>query len=208
MNVKLGLIGICGLVGCASTGGGPGRGEPDFSGFTRRDAPSVLVGDARVVDANVNPLVPVQTSTEGSAVTVRFGRPRHTGAVARLEASSFQLLSIEEPQNGEDSPPPPQQATRVLLDGGRFIVCWKRGNAESGYRALAQVYKPDGTPIGAPTVISPPDVDVIGVPQVMTTDGHHVLATFAVGAENSFELLAVPIEDVSESTNESLTARR
>jgi hypothetical protein len=208
MNVKWGLVGICGLVGCASTGGGPGRGEPDFSGFTRRDAPSVLAGDARVVGANVDPLAPVQTSTEGSAVTVRFGRPRHTGAVARLEPSSLQLLSIEEPQNVDDSPSPPQQATRVLLEDGRFIVCWKRGNAESGYRAFAQAYKPDGTPVGAATVISPPDMDVIGVPQVVTTDGHHVLATFAVGAESSFELLAVPIEDVSESINESLTARR
>jgi hypothetical protein len=199
MNIKLGLLGILGFVGgCASTGAGPGRGEPDFSGVTRRSTPSVLVGDARVVDSKVNPLVPVQASTEGNEVTLRFGRPRHDRGVARLEASSFELVSVKEPTDDDDSRAP-EQAARVLLDDGHFIVCWKRGNAESGYRALAQAYKQDGTPVGAPTVISPPNMDVVGMPQMVSTDGHHVIATFAAGSEGSFALLAVPIEDVSES---------
>jgi hypothetical protein len=206
MNIKLGLVGVLGLVGgCASTGAGAPRLEADLSDFARRGAPSVLVGDARVVEAKINPLVPVQASKEGNAVTLRFGRPRHASGVARLQTSSFEV-SIDEPAVA-DAPTPPT-ATRALLDGGHFVVCWKRGDAERGYRAVAQVYGQDGTPLGAPTVVSPPDVDVIGVPQVLTTDGHRVVATFAAAADSSFELLAVPIADASAGDDAAVTARR
>jgi hypothetical protein len=206
MNIKLGLVGIVGLVGgCASTGG-TGHGDADLSEFTRRGTPSVLVGDPRVVDAKVNPLVPVQASMEGNAVTLRFGRPRHASGVARLQASSFELVSVGEPAPG-DAPTPPT-ATRALLDGGHFIACWKRGDAERGYRVMAQVYKQDGTPLGTAAAISPPDVDVVGIPQVLTTDGHHVVATFAAATDGSFELLAVPIADASGSDETAVTARR
>jgi hypothetical protein len=208
MNIKLGLLGILGLVGgCASTGAGPGRPEADFSGFTRGAAPSMVVGDARVVDARVNPLVPVQASAEGDAVTLRFGRPRHATGVARLHASSFELVAVDGATAGGDATSLPQ-TSRVLLDGGRFIVCWKHGDAERGYQALAQVFEQDGAPAGAPAVISPPDVDVVGAPQVLTTDGRHVLATFAAAADSAFELLAVPIEDVSGAEVTQVAARR
>jgi hypothetical protein len=207
MNIKLGLVGIVGLVGgCASTGGGTGRVDADFSEFTRRGTPSVLVGDPRVVDAKVNPLVPVRASMDGNAVTLRFGRPRHASGVARLQASSFELVSVSEPVS-TDAPAQPT-ATRAVLDGGHFIMCWKRGDAERGYRAMAQVYEQDGTPLGTPAAISPPDVDVVGVPQVLTTDGHHVVATFAAATDDSFELLAVPIADASGSDETAVTARR
>jgi len=207
MNLKLGLVGvgILGLVGCASTGG---RVEPDFAGLAGPDAPSVVVGEARVLDAKVNPHVPVRATAEDGSVTLRFGRPRHAGAVARLEPSTMELLSIEAPSAGSGAPLPGQSVTRVVLDGGRFIKCWKRGDAERGYRAIAQTYEADGTPIGSPTVISPPDVDVVGVPQVVTTDGHHVLAAFAAAAESSFQLLAVTLEDARDPGTPALTARR
>ncbi len=211
MKVKLGLIGIVSMVaGCASTGAGQvSRGEPDFSSFIRRGDPAVLVGDARVVDAKVNPLVPVQASTEGNEVTLRFGRRRHVEGVARLEGSSFETVSLEQATVADDATPP-ARATRVMLDGGHFIVCWKRGDAERGYRALAQVYKLDGTPVGAPAVISPANVDVVGMPQVVSTDGHHVLATFAAASDGSFVLMAVPIEDGSgaDGVQSAVTDRR
>jgi len=162
------------------------------------------VGDARVVDAKVNPLAPVRASTEGNEVTLRFGRPRHAEGVARLEASSFEVVSVNEPTTGDDARVA-EQTTRVLLDDGHFIVCWKRGDAERGYRALAQAYRQDGTPVGAPSVISPPNMDVVGMPQMVSPDGHHVLATFTAASEGSFALLAVPIEDVTESDVSSAT---
>jgi len=208
MNVKLGLIGVLGIVGCASTGG-PGSGERDFSGAIRRDVPSVIVGEARVVDAKVNPVVQVRASTEGDGVMLRFGRPGHAEAVARLDPESLHLVSVEENGEREAASRPSPDAARVQLDGGRFIVCWKRGDAESGYRALAQEFKGDGTPVGAPAVISPPDVDVMGVPQVVTTDGRHVVATFAVSSGGAFQLLAVPIAGAGmDVSGESLALRR
>jgi hypothetical protein len=207
MNLKLGLVGvgILGLVGCASTGG---RVEPDFSGLARTDAPSIVVGEARVLDSKLNPLVPVRATAEDGSVMLRFSHPRHAGRVARLEPSTMEVLSIEAPSAGGEAPLPRQSVTRIALDDGRFIACWKHGDAESGYRAIAQAYRADGTPIGSPTVISPPDVDVVGVPQLVTTDGRHVLAAFAGAADNSFELLAVPLEDARGSDTPPLTARR
>jgi hypothetical protein len=46
------------------------------------------------------------------------------------------------------------QASRVQLEGARFVVCWTRGNIEGGRRALAQAFKANGSPLGAPVVIS------------------------------------------------------
>src|ERR1700677_3255485 len=125
MNLKLGLIGagILGLAGCASTGQA-GRGGRDFAGFDRRAAPSVVAGEARVVDTKINPLTPVRASSEGGSLTLRFGRPRHGEAVAHLEPSTLEPMSIERSSASEDERRGRQSVTRVLLDGGRFIVCW------------------------------------------------------------------------------------
>ena len=100
------------------------------------------------------------------------------------------------------------QASRVQLEGGRFILCWTRGSVEEGHRALAQAFGADGGPLGAPVVISPPDVDVIGAPQAITTDGQHVVATFAAASEKSTELLAVPLETHRAAGNGERTAQR
>jgi hypothetical protein len=206
MNAKLGLISLLGLVGgCASTGVAPGVGEADFSSFIHREAPSVVVGEARVVDARVNPLVPVQADADGNAVTLRFGKPGRAAAVASVDPASLEVVSVRAPREGEGAAP--AGAKRVTLEGGRFIVCWKRGDTERGYRALAQTYKPDGTPVGAPIVISPPDVDVMGVPQAATTDGRHVVATFAVASDDKFELMAVGLEDATAPSADAPDAR-
>jgi hypothetical protein len=103
---------------------------------------------------------------------------------------------------------PLADAKRVQLEGGRFVVCWLRGSAEEGRRALAQSFKVDGSPLGAPVVISPPNVDVLTAPQVTATDGQHIVATFAVASERSTELLAVPLEMRGAAASDAPTARR
>ena len=100
------------------------------------------------------------------------------------------------------------QAARVQLEGGRFIVCWTRGSVEQGRRALAQAFKADGSPLGAPVVISPQDVDVVESPKVITTDGQHVVATFAAASASSMDYLAVPIEAQGPGARGERTAQR
>jgi hypothetical protein len=100
------------------------------------------------------------------------------------------------------------EANRAQLEGGRFVVCWRRGSVEEGRRALAQTFKADGSPLGAPVVISPPNVDVMTAPQLTATDGHHLVATFVAASERSTELLAVPLEMPGPSASGERTARR
>lgn len=83
---------------------------------------------------------------------------------------------------------------RVVLHGGRFVLVWKRGSIESGYRALAQEFAMNGSPLGGPVVLSPRDIDVMGWPQAVAIDGHHVVATFAGTSGYSIKVISVPIE--------------
>jgi hypothetical protein len=83
---------------------------------------------------------------------------------------------------------------RVVLHGGRFVLVWKRGSIESGYRALAQEFAMNGSPLGGPVVLSPRDIDVMGWPQAVAIDGQHVVATFAGASKDSVKLISVAIE--------------
>lgn len=195
------------FVGCASTSGGIERGERDFSGIARRGVSSVRIGEAHVVDTRVNPLMPVRVSFDGNDVVVNFARIGRSGAVARLDASSLQPLSLQ-PHGSEDRSAHSAEPERVVLDGGRFVVCWTRGSVEWGHRALVQAFNADSSPRGAPVVISPPNVDVIGAPRAITTDGRHIVATFAGASGNSFQVMAVPIEDAVPVEGPELTAWR
>jgi hypothetical protein len=161
-TVVLGLVAALTGLGCASVGTGGQATERDFSGYIHRASPSLVVGQARVVDAHVRPALPL-----GDA-----------------------------------------QASRVQLDGGRFIVCWTRGSVEEGRRALAQAFKADGLPLGAPVVISPPNVDVVGRPTAIAMDGQHAMATFAAASDSSMQLLAVPIEPKGSRDGGERTAHR
>jgi hypothetical protein len=99
-------------------------------------------------------------------------------------------------------------AARLELDGARFVVCWTRGSVETGHRALAQTFDLDGTPRGAPAVISPPGMDVLGAPRAVTSDGRHVVATFDGWSGGDYERVAVELADVAEPNEGNLTARR
>jgi hypothetical protein len=100
------------------------------------------------------------------------------------------------------------RSTRVALDGGRYVICWTEGTVEGGRRAWAQTFSAGGVPEGAPAVLSPPDVDVVGAPSAVATDGQHLVATFAVASERSVELLSVPVESQGPAAGGSRTAER
>ncbi|MGO9832579.1 MAG: hypothetical protein ACLP1X_00005 [Polyangiaceae bacterium] len=207
MDIKLGLVvaAMLGAFGCATSG--TGRRGPSFAGIDSDAMPSVRVGELRVIDPHVNPMVPVHVTSENNQVAVTFGL-EHSGAHERIDAVSLQPLSWE-PSVREDRSTPSTEVTRVVLDGNRFLLCWTEGTLEAGHRAMAQMRRAaDGAALGAPVQISPPDADVFGTPQAVTTDSHHVVATFAASSEGTFRLVAVAIDDVASVSPSELTARK
>jgi hypothetical protein len=200
-------IAVAGLAGCASGAAGSARGERDFSGVIQRTVPSVHVGEAHVLDARPNPMAPMDVSSEGGAIAVRFTGRGGARLTVRLDESSLQTLAVSQPDDGRTSAPS-TEAARVVLDGRRFIVFWTRGSTELGRRALAQEFNADGSARGAPVVISPPDADVMGVPRAVKTSDGRVVATFIASSSDSFQLMAVPVEDAFSPPVSELTAQR
>jgi hypothetical protein len=178
---------------CASTSEGIAMMQPEVP----PGAGPIHVGRARVVDARVNPTLGVHVAVDGDAIVVRFARP-HQEAEARLDSISLDVRSVTTEgvrvdRNSVDSRP-----DRVTLDGDTFIVCSnRRGNPESPNRAVVQAFDvTDGLPGGAPVVISPPDVNVIGTPQAVKIDNHRAVVTFEADTGGSFALFAVPVESL------------
>ena len=206
MKAALVFLGITafGLGGCAATGRMVGGNAASAGGTLS----PVRIAETRVLDARVNPMVPVQLAAEGSTIAVTFGQPGRRQVVTRIDPASLDLLSRE--QNGRSQAPsaPSTGAARVVLDGGRFIVCWTHENADGGRQVLAQMWAANGSKLGAPVVISPPDADVMGAPRAVTTDGRHVLVTFAATAGESFELRAVSLEDADRPIDSDQMAQR
>jgi hypothetical protein len=204
-----GAMGIAPLVGtlaCASVASLPERGEADFSGTVHRPFPSVRAGEVRVVGSRINPLRPVTVATDGNEVAVAFARQGRIAAVARLDARSLAPRSVDEERS--DAAPAAEGDTRVDLEDGSFALCWVRGDDESGHRALVQTFHRNGVPRGAPVVLSPADVDVVGAPRAVTTDGFHLVVTFAAATQNTFEVLAVPVDDVAYAASGESVARK
>jgi hypothetical protein len=157
---------------------------------------SVLLGAAGVVDAHVNPSGGMSMSAEVDSVVVRFARPGGQAAVARLDSTSLDELSLTTTEP-VDHPSVDARPGTVVLDGGRIVACWKTGDFERGYRAVAQAFDAsDGSPRGAPVVISPPGLDVIGTPRAVSVDGHRAVAAFEASTGEGFALFAVSIEAI------------
>jgi hypothetical protein len=193
-NWIVAAVGMMSITGCATSNG---LGARDTVGVTMpqgMDREGVRAGEARVVDAHINPRVPIQLSAEGDSIAVRFAHPRAAGAILHLNSQSLMPLSSEESVPAERPTSPPTGAVRVTLDGGRFIVCWRRGDTESGYRLMAQAWTASGSPLGQPVPISPPETDVLAAPQLVATHGERAVATFAASTGDRFELFAVSLE--------------
>jgi hypothetical protein len=76
------------------------------------------------------------------------------------------------------------------------MVLWTTGTLEGGRQALAQTFREGGSPESAATVISPPDVDVVGSPRVASSDGGHLVVTFAAATDRSVKLLSVSVDSL------------
>ncbi len=207
VSMKLGLITLAtlGAFGCASTGTSAGSKALDF----QSDAPSPLrVVATRAVDSRIQPMVPVQMAADGSSVAVTFAERGRQQVVAKLDPASLNLVSSEKEGRSEAPAAPVAGAVRVQLQDGRFVECWTRENADGGRQAIAQMWSASGSRLGAPLVMSAPDADVIGSPRAATTDGRHVLVTFAATAGESFELRAVSLEDAQRAQGSEPMASR
>ncbi len=189
----LALASALGSIGCASTSTGTQVDARGWSGIAWHGDPAVQVGEARVIDARVDPLAPVALTYQGGSIAVSYERVGRVRNVERIDAESLAPTSSDADRTNAAVAMPAGDA-RVVLDGGRFVMVWKRGTLEWGHRAMAQEFNSDGSSRGAPVVISPADVDVVGSPQAVTTDGHHVVVTFAESSAKGFKLVAVPIE--------------
>ena len=215
MRAKLSLLGaICAvsisvLTGCATTRGAVSRapaGDPPDARAVL-DLPSVRVGETRVLDARVNPLVPLRLALRGGAIAVSFG---HMG---RGESEPIDPETLEPRGTPSEEPLREGESTstsvqRIVLDGGRFLVCWTSGSLEWGHRAMAQMFNAsDGSPRGGPVAISPSNADVIGAPRAITSDGNRVVAMFSAMSGSSFQLMAVPIEDAVPTGSGDRSAR-
>jgi hypothetical protein len=155
----------------------------------------------------VQPMVPVHMAADGSSVAITFAEPGQQQVVTRLDPASLNLLSSEKGGRSEAPAAPAAGVARVALDEGRFVECWTHENADGGRQVMAQMWTASGSRIGAPMVLSSPDADVIGAPSIATTDGRHVLVTFAATAGEFFELRAVSLERAQDADSD-LTARR
>jgi hypothetical protein len=74
------------------------------------------------------------------------------------------------------------------------VECSTRGTIYTGHRAFVQAFNANGSARGGAVAISPADADVFGAPLAVSTDGHHIVATFTATRQGSFEVIAVPIE--------------
>ena len=198
MKAALVIVGTAalGLGGCATVRAGSGAA----AGMADPGLSPLHVADARVVEARFNPMAPVQLAAEGKTVAVRLGQSKRGQVVARLDADSLELLSRDSSEHVDAPSTPPTGAARVALDEGRVVVCWTQESGDGGHVALARLWAANGSPLGAPVVISGPDADVLGAPRAVSTDGHHVVVTFAASAGESFELRAVALDDAPTPT--------
>jgi hypothetical protein len=197
--------GISLVTGCAATRGVSSRGPLGEHGDVASLAPSVRVGEARVLDPMVNPLVPLRLGLDDGQIAVTF---EHLGSSAReqIDPASLEVRGrFPEPMNKE-SPGTPVQ--RIVLDHGRVLVCWTSGDVEWGHRVMAQMFNAsDGSPRGGAVAISPANADVVGAPRAITSDGNRVVAMFSASTGSSFQLMAVPIDDATPGGEATRSAR-
>ena len=114
--------------------------------------------------------------------------------MAHLDRTSLAPVGPELPLPAEPLAAPSTEAARVVLSDGRSIVCWRSGDFERGYRVMARAWTGGGEPIGAAVPISPADSDVFGAPQIVSVDGDHAVAAFAVVGDDRAEVLAVSLQ--------------
>ena len=150
MRIKLSLL-ACGgvaalgvLTGCASARGAATGARDVVTGdhievAGSALAPSVHVGEARVLDTRVNPLVPVRLAIREGSIAVSFARLGRA-ASEEIDPGSLEPRSTQLGETLRDAPSPTTGVERIVLDGNRFLVCWTSGDVEWGHRAMVQMF--------------------------------------------------------------------
>jgi hypothetical protein len=180
--------------GCAASGALTERGGAGVEMAQPAKPPSVVAGEARVVAARVNPRVRVRLTAEAETVAVLFAHSGTTGGQVRLDRASLSPVGDEESSRAGAPQAPRTGPVRVVMEGGRFVECFRRGNSETGYSLMAQAWSAGGSRLGPPVQISPADADVYSSPEVVAIDDRRAVATFVAVANGAFELLAVPLD--------------
>jgi len=190
-NSLAAIIGLIGATACASPNV---IGPREATGVALMQPEGVRVGRARVVSEPVRPLVPVRVEIEDGAVAIRFAHPSAGGAVAHIDPDSLAETMPEEKAASEPPAAPSTRAVRAVFPGGRFIECYRSGSLENGYRLMAQEWTGDGSRIGGPVPISPPEADVVASPQLVSVNDHRAVAIYVASTGEHFELRAVSLD--------------
>jgi hypothetical protein len=207
--ICLGMIALVGATGCTGATGHADKAQLDFAvagedslsrashGVPRfaLQQRSLHAGEARILDAQVNPVAPIHVDARGGAIAVTFGRRHGSGAIALLDPSTLDPTSWEHGAPEKSAAFVSMTPQGVALQGGRTLLCWREGSMEQGYWAVAQLEE-DGVPVGKPIVISPPDADVLGVPRVASAGAHRVVAVFPAMIGDSYKLVTVPVDGI------------
>jgi len=191
-TMAIAVLGSVGITACATT---HPLGGTRTDGVTMKQFDGgVRVEQTQVVDTRVHPLVPVRTAVDDDGISIHHGRPRKEGVLARLRFDSLSPISPEARVASEAPSPPSTDRTRVAFEGGRFVECFLWGSRDEGFQLMAQEWTAYGSRMGSAVPISPPDADVIAVPQLVSIDGRHAIAAFVATSGERFELFAVSLE--------------
>ena len=189
------LAAAASATGCA-TSGLPNAPEALGATMAQKESSALCVGEVQMLDAHVNPLAPVRLSATRDVILVRFTHPRAGGALLQLNATSLASVAPEAVVAAERVVLASNTSARVVFGDGRFVTTWKAGDAERGYRLMAQAWADGGSSLGQPVAISPPEADVLGAPQVVALEGDsggRAVVTFTAMVGERAELLAVPL---------------
>jgi hypothetical protein len=125
-------------------------------------------------------------AVDDDAISIHYGRPSKKGVVARLYFDSLSPISPEAHVPSEAPAPPSTERTRVAFEGGRFVECFLQGNREQGFQLVVQEWTAYGSRVGSEVPISPPEADVMAVPQLVAIDGRHAVAAFVATSGERF----------------------
>jgi hypothetical protein len=191
------VVGLVGITGCATSSAAGGH---EAAGVGMAQNEGLRVDLTRIVDAHVHPFVPIHTTLAGDVISIRYAHADAGGALANLDAKSLTPMPPEAQVPPERLSVPSEQTVRVALEGGRFVECFRRRDIDQGYRWMAQAWTAHGLRIGLPVPISPGEASVMTEPQLVSVDGHRVVATFVATSAERNELLAVSLEFRNEPT--------
>ncbi len=174
------------VTGCAASERAPAVASPSVSfAATASDVgqPCSIEGVPAIVAGHVMPMAGVTAQAEGSRVWLRFATRSDPRAALEIDPAT---LTVEDEDGtaprelpvgayAHDARRVPSGTAMFEIDGGRRLVAWTQGSAESGDR-VQFVTLSDGGPVGVPVDLGF-EGSAIGRPAIaVTAAGRGVLA--------------------------------